>query len=305
MRSCDATLVLDAKAELGEGPVWDTRASCLYFVDILRGRVHRCDHASGPPPRRSDGAGFGAAGRIYEIGISVGAVAPTESGDLIMAVRDGFARLDPAAGTVRTVVAVEADRPANRMNDGKCDAAGRFWAGTMALDEQAGAGALYRLDPDGRVHTMVTGVTISNGIDWSDDDRLMYYIDSGTGSVDVFDFDGSDGSIRNRRTVVRIDESDGVPDGMTLDDEGHLWVALWGGGAVHRYSPDGRLDAIVRVPAPHVTCCAFGGADLRDLFITTATIKLSEAERAAQPQAGGLFRARPGVKGRPPNRFKG
>src|SRR5207249_11709210 len=134
----------------------------------------------------------------------VGAVAPTERGDLVLAVHDGFARLDLATGRVTMIADVEADRPDHRMNDGKCDPAGRFWAGTMALDEREGAGALYRLDPDGRVHTMLRGVTISNGLDWTDDDRAMYYVDSGAHSVDVFDFDRSSGSIANRRTLVSV-----------------------------------------------------------------------------------------------------
>jgi sugar lactone lactonase YvrE len=191
------------------------------------------------------------------------------------------------------------------MNDGKCDAAGRFWAGTMALDERGGAGALYRLDPDGHVETMIDGVTISNGLDWSDDGRLMYFIDTPTQSVDVFDFDLASGRIANRRSFARIDPVDGAPDGLTLDAEGFVWVALWGGSRVRRYAPDGALDSIVRVPATYVTSCAFGGADLGDLYITTARIKLSEADRASQPLAGGLFRARPGVRGRPPHRFSG
>jgi len=288
----DAVLVLDARAELGEGPVWDERGGALYFVDIMRGRVNRFDPADG-------------SRRVYDIGVAVGALAPTDAGDFVLATADGFARLDPIAGAVRPIAKVEADRPGNRMNDGKCDPAGRFWAGTMALDEHAGAGALYRLDPDGAVHTMLRDVTISNGLDWSGDARTMYYIDSGRRSVDAFDFDAASGSIANRRTLVRVAERDGVPDGMTLDADGCLWVALWGGGAVHRYGPDGALEAIVRLPVQHVTCCAFGGCELRDLYITTAAIKLSDRERAEQPHAGGVFLARPGVRGRPANRFNG
>jgi sugar lactone lactonase YvrE len=213
--------------------------------------------------------------------------------------------MDLSSGAVEMIEEVEADKTDQRMNDGNCDAAGRFWAGTMAIDEHEGAGALYRLDPDGRVHTMVDRVSISNGIDWSEDGRLMYYIDSPTQSVDVFDFDLASGTIANRRSFVRIDPVDGTPDGLTLDAEGFVWVALWGGGAVRRYASDGTLDSIVTVAAPHVTSCAFGGRDLGDLYITTARIKLSDAERSSRPLAGGLFRTRPGVHGRPPHRFKG
>jgi sugar lactone lactonase YvrE len=189
------------------------------------------------------------------------------------------------------------------MNDGACDRAGRFWAGTMALDERPGAGALYRLDRDGRVETMLRPVTISNGIDWTGDDRRMYFIDSPTQSVDLFDFDATTGAIANRRTFVRIPPDAGVPDGLTVDAGEGVWVALWGGGAVHRYTPDGALDCVVRLPVTHPTSCAFGGDDLRDLYITTAAIALDARERERQAHAGGLFRCRPGFVGREPNRF--
>ena len=288
----DAELVLDPKAELGEGPVWDSRSACLWFVDILRGRIHRFD----PATREL---------ATHDVGCMVGAIALTEAGDLVLAVHDGFARLNPATGAFTLIAEVEADRPDQRMNDGKCDAAGRFWAGTMALDERAGAGALYRLDSDFSVHTMVRQVSISNGLDWSDDGRLMYFVDSPTQSIDIFDFDAASGALANRRTWLRIGPAHGMPDGLTLDADGCVWVSLWGGGGVRRYAPDGRLDSIVRLPTMYPTSCTFGGPDLRDLYITTATIQLSERERASQPQAGGLFRYRPPVGGRPANRFKG
>jgi sugar lactone lactonase YvrE len=191
------------------------------------------------------------------------------------------------------------------MNDGKCDAAGRFWAGTMAFDYRRGAGALYRLDPDGRVHTMVRDVTISNGLDWTDDGRRMYYIDTPTKSIDVFDFDLASGAIASRRSLVQVPDGQGFPDGMTLDAEGGIWVALFRGGVVRRYTPDGALDREIRLPVTQPTSCAFGGRDLRDLYITTAANTLSPEERARQPHAGGVFRCRPGVQGRPANRFRG
>jgi len=286
----EAALALDAQAELGEGPMWDPRVGCLYFVDILRGRVHRFD----PVPEQV---------RSYDVGRMVGAVALTESDDLILAVQDGFARLDTRTGAVRTVATLDAAQPDLRFNDGKCDPAGRLWAGTMALDERRGAGAVYRLDPGGRIHRIFGDVTISNGLDWSDDCATMYYIDSPTRTIDVFDFDLSSGAVGNRRPFVRIPRDEGVPDGMTLDAEGYLWVALWGGGAVHRYAPDGRRATVIRVPTRYPTSCAFGGADLGDLYITTAHVKLTPQERVEQPQAGGVFVVRPGPKGRPTNRF--
>ena len=285
-------LALDARAELGEGPVWDAHTACLYFVDILKGQVHRFDPAT-------------RAARAFDVGQPVGAIGLTEAGDLVLAVRDGFARCDPARSRVSMIAEVEADRPDLRMNDGTCDRAGRFWAGTMALDERPCAGALYRLDGGGRVETMVRAVTISNGIDWTLDDRRMYYIDSPTQSVDIFDFDVASGAITNRRPFVWIPPADGVPDGLTVDADGGVWVSLWNGSAVHRYSPDGTLDRVVRLPVTHPTSCAFGGAELRDLYITTASIALDARERERQPHAGGLFRCRPGPAGRAPYRFRG
>ena len=284
--------VLDAKAELGEGPVWDPDAGCLYFVDIERGVVHRYNPAT-------------TTSRSFQVGTMVGAAALTTAGDLVLAVRDGFARLDLDSGQVRAIADVEADRPDRRMNDGKCDPAGRFWAGTMALDKRPGAGALYRLDPDGRVHRMVDGVSISNGLDWSNDGRLMYYIDTPTRSIDVFDFDVATGAIANRRSLTRIEPGAGWPDGLTLDTDGYIWVALWSGAAVRRYAPDGTLDRSVAIPVMYPTSCAFGGPDLGDLYITSAATALTPDERVKEPLAGGLFRCRPGVQGRPPHRFKG
>jgi sugar lactone lactonase YvrE len=288
----DVELALDVRAELGEGPVWDARAACLYFVDILQGRVHRFD-----PQTRTM--------RTFRVNQPVGAIALTESDDLLLAERDGFARFDLVSGRLSMIAEVEADRPDLRMNDGACDRAGRFWAGTMALDERPGAGALYRLDPDGRVNTMLRGVAISNGIDWTLDGRQMYYVDSPTRSVDIFDFDVTSGAIANRRPFVWIPPAEGIPDGLTVDADGGVWVALWSGSAVHRYMPDGTLDRVVRLPVPHPTSCAFGGAELRDLYITTASIALDARERERQPHAGALFRCRPGQTGRLPNRFRG
>jgi sugar lactone lactonase YvrE len=201
------------------------------------------------------------------------------------------------------LAAAEADRPGNRMNDGACDAAGRFWAGTMALDERPHAGALYRLDPDLTVHTMLTEVTISNGIDWSLDGRRMYYVDTPTRRIDVFDFDVAAGAIANRRTFVEVPADAGLPDGLTVDAAGFVWVALWGGAALRRYGADGTLERVVPLPVTHPTSCAFGGAALDELYVTSARIALTAEERKRQPQAGGVFRVRPGVAGRPANLF--
>jgi sugar lactone lactonase YvrE len=280
-RRLDAEIVLDAHAELGEGPAWEAANRKLIWVDIKASRVHRFDPATGED-------------QTLDVGQHVGAAVPRAAGGLLLALRDGFARF--AGGSVSSIAKVEAERPENRMNDGKCDPRGRFWAGTMADDERAGAGTLYRLD-EGGVTPMVTGVTISNGLAWSADERTMYYIDTPTGGVDAFDYDADSGSISGRRRVVTLPEGNGTPDGMTLDDDGCLWVALWGGWGVHRYLPDGTLDMVIPLPVKQVTSCAFGGEGADELYITSAAIGLSAEERDAQPHAGALFRCRPGVTG--------
>jgi sugar lactone lactonase YvrE len=285
-------LVLDVRAELGEGPLWDDRRQRLLFVDIMRGHIHEFD-----PVKRTD--------RIVEVGRPVGAVALTEKGDWIAAASDGFYRVDPEKGRPKLMVAVEADKRANRMNDGYVDAKGRFWAGTMAVNGVRDQGTLYRLDPDGKVRRMLGPVSISNGLDWSPNNRIMYYTDLATSRIDQFDFDLGTGRIKNRRPFVEFPQEIGYPDGLIVDAEGFVWVGLWEGGSLHRYAPDARLDTIVPVPASQTTKCAFGGPELADLYITTAWIGLDPPARAEQPQAGGLFKVTPGARGKKINRFAG
>jgi sugar lactone lactonase YvrE len=282
----------DVRAELGEGPIWDAGRRQLLFVDIPRGEVRAFSPHSGEHA-------------VFGVGQPCGAVTPTVKGDWLVAARDGFLRLDPAAGGTRLVAQVEADRPDNRMNDGYCDARGRFWAGTLSMTGEVEAGALYRLDPDGQVTRMLDRVTTSNGIDWSLDQRLVYYVDTGTRRIDVFDFDLDRGTISRRRPFVVLPESEGKPDGLIVDAEGGVWLALWGGGAIHRYTPDGRLDQRIALPVTHPTKCAFGGPDLADLFITSARSPVPEEARASQPHAGSLLHCRPGVQGRPPTPYGG
>ncbi len=286
-------LVLDAHARVAEGPVWDDVSGTLVWVDIMGNAVHRYD-----PARDRD--------KALDVGQPVGAAVLRRDGNgLVLALRDGFGVLDEKAGQVEMVAAVEADVPTNRMNDGKCDPAGRFWAGTMPFDPPPGSarGALYRMDKDFQVTAVVSGVTLSNGMDWSPDGRHMYYIDSMTQGVDVFDFDAATGSLGQRQRLITVAPEEGLPDGMTVDAEGGLWVALHGSGSIRRYTPNGHVDRVVRVPPTMVTCCAFGGPDLTDLYITTMTFGMSEEARRAQPLAGAIFRCRPGVHGRPPHRF--
>lgn len=289
----EVELVWDAGAHIGEGPVWDGLEQALVWLDIPRGLVHAWRPDEGPR-------------RPFAVGQPVGAVAPRASGGLVAAVRDGFALLEPGSGQVSMVADTEGDRPGNRMNDGKCDPAGRFWAGTMALDERPGAGGLYRLDPDLRVERVLDGVTISNGLGWSPDGTTMYFIDSPTGGVDAFDYDPDTGAIAGRRRLVDVPGLPGIPDGLTVDAEGCLWVAVFGGGRVQRHAPDGRLLATVTLPVSQVTSCAFGGAGLDELYVTSAREHLSQERLREQPHAGGLFRHRPdGVVGLPAHQFLG
>jgi sugar lactone lactonase YvrE len=205
-----------------------------------------------------------------------------------------------------------------RMNDGKCDPQGRFWAGSMAFSGAPGRGALYRLDPDLTVTRVLDRCTISNGLDWSDDGGRLYYIDSGVPGVDVFDFDGATGTIANRRRVVDVPNDEDAPagatapDGMTIDAEGFLWVAVWGGGEVRRFTTTGELDAVVEMPVACPTSVAFGGDDLADLYITSMTPDRTAKDGRTpvdvwdpKPSEGALFRCRPGVAGRPARTFAG
>jgi sugar lactone lactonase YvrE len=281
-------LVLDARAELAEGPCWLADRERLLWVDIMAGHLHLLDPATGEH-------------RIVEVGQPVGAAVPADDGRLALAVRDGFALLDLDDGRVEQIAEVEPEIAGNRMNDGKCDSAGRFWAGTMAADHRRGAGALYRLDDRRHVERMVDRVTISNGLGWSPDDRRMYFIDTREDRIDVFDFDPATGSIDNRRPFAVI-EGPGHPDGMTVDSEGALWVALWGAGRVARFLPDGTLAGGVDVPVSQTSSCCFGGPDLRDLYITTAWQRLPPERR--ERYAGGVFRCRPGVVGLPSHAYR-
>jgi sugar lactone lactonase YvrE len=280
-RRISAELVLDAHAILGEGPFWDARDGRLGWVDILARMIHHYDPATGQDVG-------------VDVGEHVGAAAPRAGGGLALALASGFAVLDADDGRVKPVA--DLAKPGVRMNDGKADPRGRFLAGTMAYDERPGAGSLYRLDPDRTVHTLLEGVTVSNGLAWTADGGTMYYIDTPTRGVDAFDYDLETGAIANRRRAITIPESDGHPDGMTIDDEGHLWVAFWRGSAVRRYAVDGTVLAVVDLPVSQVTSCAFGGPDGGDLYITSAG---SNTDPGKEPHAGGLFRCRPGVTGRP------
>lgn len=281
----EVELVIDSKSELGEGSLWDYRAGRLMWVDI-KGKILNIYN----PVTDLNKEMF--------TGQMVGTVVPTESGKVLVALQNGIYSFDPETGSKRLIVDPEADKPDNRFNDGKCDPSGRFWAGTMSLVGENVAGALYRLDADSSIHKMIDKVGTSNGIVWSADKTLMYYIDTPTLKVMEYAYNDETGDISNPRVAVQIPDGIGYPDGMTIDEDGNLWVALWGGSAVANFNPEtGKLIRKIDVPAKNVTSCAFGDEDLGTLYITTARESTSDEELEKFPHAGGVFKIRPGVKG--------
>jgi sugar lactone lactonase YvrE len=280
-----AEQVTDAVAYHGEGPVWSERWGGLRWVDMFAGDVLSL-------------APDGTIGREH-VGELTAAVRPRRDGGAVLGVERGFALRDPD-GNVEPLPELWSDRNL-RMNEGGCDPDGRFYCGSMAYDKQPGAGALYRLDPDRSVTVVLEGLTVSNGIEWSPDGARAYYNDTDTYRTDVFDYDAESG-LTARRAFVEVPAEVGRPDGLTVDSEGGVWVAINRGGAVHRYTPAGALDAVVEVPARKVTACTFGGAGLDELFITTSR---EDLEPGDDPLAGSVFRAAPGVRGLPVREFAG
>jgi len=279
-----------------EGITWDGAGDGrLLLVDLTPGLVHLV-------PVRSDGAPGDA--RRLDLPAPVTAVHPTtDPRTLLVADGEGMALVrQPAAPggapVTERLAAPLAGRPGIRMNDGGVDPAGRYFAGSMAYDTTPGAACLYRLDPDRSLHTVLTGVTVSNGIDWSPDGTLCYFADTPLDRVDVFDHDPATGRLARRRPFVDTTRLPGMPDGLTVDADGCVWVAFWGGAQVCCFAPDGTLLATVPLPVSQVTSCAFGGPGLDLLFITTSTEHLDEAARAAQPDAGALFVVETGRRGR-------
>ncbi len=286
MRRYRASVAVAMPFEHAEGPGWDARTGQLLWVDQYAGRVHVGDH---DPADDSV-----TVVRTYDVGAAVGAVVPSAGDDgWLVAYAAGFGRL-ARDGTV-TPLAQPAP-PHVRMNDGKCDDLGRFWAGSMAWQKSPGQGSLYRLDPDGTLTVALEGVTISNGLAWANGGETMYYIDTPTGRVDRFRV-RADGSLVDRAPVVDVEG--GFPDGMCIDADGCLWVAVWGGSCVRRYAPDGRLLAVVDVPAPQVSSCCLGGVDGRTLFVTTSQEGMDAVERARHPLSGAVFCVQVDTSGAP------
>jgi sugar lactone lactonase YvrE len=304
-----AQLAIDAHDLLGEGPVWDGSARRFLWTDNASGTVHAAEF-------------YGGRGWVevhkWCLDRPLGHVVPWRHGDLLVASGIELLRLDQVTGQLTPWARLPADPAQVLCNEIKCDRLGRLWVGTRAHDLQSPEGALYRIDPNGKVVTVLEGVTIANGMDWSPDEKTFYYIDSYTLAVDAFDFNVARGTLGKRRRVVCFEKGTGAPDGMTVDSQGHLWIAVAGTGEVQRYTPAGERQEGVSISAPLVTSCAFGGIDGRDLWITSAAIPLPpqalaimgfSAQQAQAwinaPGAGGAFVCRPGPEGLPSTPFAG
>jgi sugar lactone lactonase YvrE len=289
----DAVACTAEQSILGEGVRWDARRDELLRVDIIAGRVYRDG---------VDDDGSLVPVRAYQVPGTVGAIAPVQGDEgWLLAASRGFVHLSPD-GSLRLLAEVAPS--GTRMNDGACDPQGRFWVGTLADDHRAGGGALYRLDRNGRTELMLDGLTISNGLGWSPDGGTMYLADSGPRVIYMFTFGAEQGTISEGRVLITVAEDVGAPDGLTVDADGDLWVAIWGGGRVHRYSPDGVLRQALHVPAMQSTSCAFAGPELNRLYVTTATENWSEEQRRAEPGAGLVYRIDTDATGRPATPFR-
>ena len=277
---------------LGEGPVWDVSEGALYWADIQEGLLQRWVPGTDQVER-------------WTMPERVGALALRADRGLVLALASGFALFDPATDSLERRAAPEAHLPGNRFNDGKCDARGRFWAGTMDDAALNLTGSLYRLDPDGGCSSMETGLGITNSLAWSPDNATFYFADTLRDTIFACDFDLESGTLANRHVFATTHEEPGSPDGSTVDQEGFLWNAQWGGSRLVRYAPDGRIDRVVDLPVSQPTSCMFGGPDLRTLYVTSAAIGLSQAERERQPWAGHVLALDVGVRGLPAARFAG
>ncbi len=286
-------IVSNHVCELGEGPVWDEVNQCILWLDITKGEIHKYNINTN-------------LHTFFKVGEMVGCIAPKESDGFIAGLENGIAFIDIEKNAIQHIVNPE-EGLGNRFNDGKCDAAGRFWVGTMALSEEESKGNLYVMETDLSVKKKIENVTISNGIAWNMDNTIMYYINTPTNYVFAFDYNAETGDIENQRVVIDLTHETGSADGMTIDEEGMLWIAFYGGWRVGRYNPTtGDLLQQINLPAENVTCCTFGGVELNDLYITTASKGMSEEALKRQPDAGKLFVVKNvGVKGMNAKKFKG
>jgi len=279
------TCVANTEDVLGEVPRWHQTEQALYWIDALKPAIHRLDPATGAleswtPPEK------------------LGSFAPSAGGGLIIAGRNGFALYDPRNGTFERIADPENKAEENILNDGRCDSRGRFWAGSMTKTMQRASGKLYRVDK-GSLEACDDKIWVSNGVAWSPDDRTMYFADSHVHTIFAYDYDLATGALGKRRVFADTSDRAGVPDGASTDVEGFLWSAHFDGACLVRYAPDGRVDRTVAMPVSRPTAVAFGGPDLRTMYVTTARFRLAADKLAAEPHAGGLLALDVGVKGLP------
>lgn len=285
-----AELAVELDCDLGEGPFWDDAKQELYFVDITNKQIKIFSPSD-------------SSVRTIQFSQEVSAVFLDQNSELIVAARDGvFAASQD--GTLKTLLApIEPEDTSIRTNDAKCDITGRMWVGTMAFDFTPGVAALFSLDSKG-LKEVVPVLTIANGMGWSRDQKSMYFIDSPTGRVDIFDCDLQSGELKNRRPFITFDVTGGIPDGLTTDEDGGIWVAFFGGGEVRRFDPSGELTHVVTLPVKQVTSCCFGGKDMSELFITTARYAMNSESLAREPLAGSLFKLSTTFKGSKSHRYE-
>jgi L-arabinonolactonase len=281
----NVTCVANTGDVLGEVPRWHQGEQALYWIDALKPALHRLDPATGTleswtPPEK------------------LGSFAPCAGGGLVIAGRHGFALYNPRSGSFTRIADPEDSAAENILNDGRCDARGRFWAGSMTKTMERASGRLYRVDK-GRVDALDDGIWVSNGVAWSPDGKTMYFADSHARTIFAYDYHLDGGAIGQRRVLADTREHAGVPDGASVDTDGYLWTAMFDGACLARYAPDGRLERIVPMPVSRPTACAFGGPALRTLYVTTARFRLAPEKLAAEPYAGGLLALDVGVGGLP------
>jgi sugar lactone lactonase YvrE len=276
--------LFDLRAHHGEGPVWDPTSGRLYWVDLLEGQFFRGDWLTGVVD-------------TYVIGQPIGVLAPRTDSGVVLALRDGFYTYDLHSRDLQAVSEAEKEDSSTRFNDGAVDSRGRFWAATMTWDGREARGSMYRLDEDGETSVHIRKMHLSNGITWSGDDRYFFHADTLTHRIDRYTFDAERGSISRREEFIDFGE-DGYPDGITIDERDHLWVAMWGGGRIDHYDERGRLVEAVPLPVTHPTSCCFGGAGLDELIVTTSRRELTPAQCEEQPLAGRCLRVSVGVQGR-------
>ncbi|HYW55559.1 MAG TPA: SMP-30/gluconolactonase/LRE family protein [Polaromonas sp.] len=292
-RHFDVVCVTETRALLGEGPTWSPRDGALFWVDILTPAIHRYDVQTGSDVE-------------VKLGSMVSVVIPKATGGLLVATPTGIMTFDEASKSLTSLCHPESDRPTNRYNDGKCDRMGRLWIGTLDMGTAANRGNLFRVDPDGTWKKMDSGFTVANGLGWSPDNKQMYFTDSSRRTIYTYDFDLRAGTISNRRPLITLPPTDGTPDGLTVDEEGCLWVAIWDAWRVSRYSPSGEELLRISMPVPRPTSCCFGGPHLDTLYVTSASVRLNEEALLAAPLSGSLFAIKiPGIRGLPDTTFAG